>query len=345
MTYVKGVWTDETLTEDARYNILSDAGTPINETVQIVLETPVAVAGTALTAARMNNIETGVETQDLLSAPGSVMRASGANIETLTANKTLVDANYALQIYTPTAARDVTLPAVASTNHPFYVINASATYALTVKNAGGATIGIVAISSSGSFASDAIAWHSFGGGGTALTKAAAADVATGTDDAKYVTSKAIKDSVNVPNVAPSTSGNVLTSNGTAWTSAAGVSPTSTTTLTNKRITKRVVSTTQSATPTINTDNGDIFEIVALAQAITSMTTNLSGTPVEGDMIEIIFKDNATARAITWGASYAASGNVALPTTTVLSVPLAVLFQWRTSAIWTATSVWTCIGVA
>lgn len=181
--------------------------------------------------------------------------------------------------------------------------------------------------------------------GTLLSKAAAADVATGTDDAKYVTSKAIKDSVNVPNVAPSTSGNVLTSNGTAWTSAAGVSPTSTTTLTNKRITKRVVSTTQSATPTINTDNGDIFEIVGLAQAVTSMTTNLSGTPVEGDMIEIIFKDNATARAITWGASFTASGNVALPTTTVLSVPLAVLFQWRTSAIWTATSVWTCIGVA
>ena len=53
-----------------------------------------------------------------------------------------------------------------------------------------------------------------------LTKAAGSDVATGTDDAKYVTSKAIKDSVNVPNVAPFTSGNVLTSNGTAWTSTA-----------------------------------------------------------------------------------------------------------------------------
>jgi hypothetical protein len=53
---------------------------------------------------------------------------------------------------------------------------------------------------------------------SALTKAAYTDVATGTDDAKYVTSLAIKNSVNVPNVAPSTSGNVLTSNGTAWTS-------------------------------------------------------------------------------------------------------------------------------
>jgi hypothetical protein len=57
--------------------------------------------------------------------------------------------------------------------------------------------------------------------GTLLSKAAGSDVATGTDDAKYVTSKSIKDSVNVPNVSPvGGTGNVLTSNGTAWTSAA-----------------------------------------------------------------------------------------------------------------------------
>jgi hypothetical protein len=120
--------------------------------------------------------------------------------------------------------------------------------------------------------------------------------------------------------------------------------TSTSTLSNKRITKRVVATTQSATPTINTDNGDIFEIAGLAQAITSMTTNLSGTPVEGEMIEIIFKDDGTARAITWGASFVSS-TVTLPSTTVISTPLAVLLQYRTNAVWTATSAWYCIGVA
>lgn len=116
------------------------------------------------------------------------------------------------------------------------------------------------------------------------------------------------------------------------------------TLTNKRITLRVVATTQSATPTINSDNGDIFEIVGLAQAITSMTTNLSGTPVEGQIMEIIFKDNATARAITWGASFVSS-TATLPTTTVISTPLAVLLQYRTSAVWTATSAWYCIATA
>ena len=53
-----------------------------------------------------------------------------------------------------------------------------------------------------------------------LSKATGAELDTGTDDAKYATAKALKDSHNVPSVAPSTSGNVLTSDGTDWTSAA-----------------------------------------------------------------------------------------------------------------------------
>ncbi len=116
------------------------------------------------------------------------------------------------------------------------------------------------------------------------------------------------------------------------------------TLVNKRVTRRVITTTQSATPTINTDNGDIFEIVGLAQAITSMTTNLSGSPVEGDMIQIIIKDNGTARNIAWGASFVSS-TVFLPTTTVISTPIAILLQYRTAAVWTASSAWYCISVA
>ena len=136
----------------------------------------------------------------------------------MTGNVTLTDASLPILSYAPTAARDLTLPAVATTNHAFYVINRSGTYAITVKDASTATITTVAINSTAFLVSDgANSWYPMGG---ALSKAAASDVTTGTDDAKYVTSKAIKDSVNVPNVAPSTSGNVLTSNGTAWTSAA-----------------------------------------------------------------------------------------------------------------------------
>ena len=52
----------------------------------------------------------------------------------------------------------------------------------------------------------------------ALSKATGAEVDTATDDVKYATAKAIKDSHNVPSVAPSTDGKVLTSNGTDWVS-------------------------------------------------------------------------------------------------------------------------------
>lgn len=102
---------------------------------------------------------------------------------------------------------------------------------------------------------------------------------------------------------------------------------------------RVVTTTQSATPTINTDTGDIFEITGLAQAITSMTTNLSGTPLDGDQLEIIFTDNGTARALTFGTSFE-STTVTLPTTTVISTPLKVFLQWNAVA-----SKWDCVGTA
>jgi len=55
------------------------------------------------------------------------------------------------------------------------------------------------------------------------TKAADSDLDTGTDDAKFATALALKSSHNVPSVAPSTSGKLLTSDGTDWTSAASTS--------------------------------------------------------------------------------------------------------------------------
>lgn len=110
------------------------------------------------------------------------------------------------------------------------------------------------------------------------------------------------------------------------------------TLTNARITRRAPAVTQSATPTINTDVTDVAHITGLAQAITSMTTNLSGTPVEGDSLRIDITDNGTARAITWGTSFEAS-TIALPTTTVLSTRLDIGFFWNT-----VTSKWRVVAV-
>jgi L-cysteine desulfidase len=97
-----------------------------------------------------------------------------------------------------------------------------------------------------------------------------------------------------------------------------------------RIKPRLVTVTQAAAPAMNTDSGDIFTITGLAQAITSMTTNLTGAPTDGEKIEIRITDNATARAIAWGAKFVAS-TVALPTTTVLSVRLRTCFEYDTVA--------------
>ena len=114
---------------------------------------------------------------------------------------------------------------------------------------------------------------------------------------------------------------------------------STNTFTNKRFTPRITTITSSATPTINTDNCDAVTITALAAAITSMTTNLSGTPNNFDTLIIRIKDDGTARAITWGTGFEAKG-VALPTTTVISKVLTVGFIYDS-----VTSKWGCVASA
>lgn len=108
-------------------------------------------------------------------------------------------------------------------------------------------------------------------------------------------------------------------------------------ITEKRITKRAPTVTQSATPAINTDITDVAHITGLAQAITSMTTNLTGTPVEGDELRIDITDDGTARAITWGASFE-NGAATLPTTTVAGVRLDIKFYWNS-----VTSKWRCMA--
>jgi hypothetical protein len=108
-------------------------------------------------------------------------------------------------------------------------------------------------------------------------------------------------------------------------------------LTNKRITMRMDGSTSTATPTINTDTCDIFRLLSQTDAITSFTTNLSGTPRPGDVIVIEVKGTG-AIAITWGAKFEAS-TVALPTTTVAGALLTTAFMWND-----ATSKWRCVAV-
>lgn len=93
-------------------------------------------------------------------------------------------------------------------------------------------------------------------------------------------------------------------------------------VTNKRITARVTTEVSSATPTINTDNSDAHTITILATDITSMTTNLSGSPTDFQKLTVRIKDDGTIRAITWGASFD-NGISLLPTTTIATATLTV----------------------
>jgi hypothetical protein len=106
------------------------------------------------------------------------------------------------------------------------------------------------------------------------------------------------------------------------------------------IAKRVLALSAgSATPAINTDSFDVVHITAQTAAITSFTSGLTGTPVDGDELRISITDNGTARALTWGASFESS-TVALPATTVLSARLDVRLYWNTE-----TSKWRCVEVS
>lgn len=99
------------------------------------------------------------------------------------------------------------------------------------------------------------------------------------------------------------------------------------TLTNKRVTQRVLAlSANSATPAINTDLYDVVHITNQTAAITSFTSSLTGTPVDGDKLRISVTGTA-AVALTWGASFEAS-TVALPTTTVSTTRLDMGFLWN-----------------
>jgi hypothetical protein len=116
--------------------------------------------------------------------------------------------------------------------------------------------------------------------------------------------------------------NVVITNGdgTITIAAAGggvgdVTLNGTQTLTNKRINPRVVSAASASTLTPSIATADQYAYTALASALTINAP--TGTPVDGNKLIFRIRDNGTARALTWNATYTVVG-VSLPTTTVVN---------------------------
>ena len=82
------------------------------------------------------------------------------------------------------------------------------------------------------------------------------------------------------------------------------------TLSGKRITERVVTTTDDATAVIDIDVTDTYQLSAVANA-TEFT--VTGTPTDGQKLTIRLKDAGVSKALTW--TFATAIGVTLPTAT------------------------------
>jgi hypothetical protein len=115
------------------------------------------------------------------------------------------------------------------------------------------------------------------------------------------------------------------------------------TFTNKRIEKRVASFVAFARPAIDTDNNDVYKLTAQDQPILSFTDNLSGTPTDGQELEIFIEEVheippppappdipvVQSFPITWGDAFRDSGTLKLPQVTVGLGGIYVKFVFNT----------------
>lgn len=115
-------------------------------------------------------------------------------------------------------------------------------------------------------------------------------------------------------------------NGLNFPSSNVVGITDTQTLTNKRLTPRIGTTTSSATPTPAGDSQDQFNVTALASNATFAAP--TGTPTDGQILVIRIKDAGASKTLAWNAIYRAGTDVPLPSATVISKTMYLLFAYN-----------------
>ena len=103
-----------------------------------------------------------------------------------------------------------------------------------------------------------------------------------------------------------------------------------------RTVRRVVVVAAGATPAINTDITDLAVITGQSVAF-NMSTSLTGTPNNGDLLEIRITDNSVSQTITWGASFASTTTL-LPSATTAGIMMRILVEWNSTS-----SQWECVG--
>ena len=268
---------------------------------------------------------------------------------TAAATTTLTSSSTYFQFFTGTTTQTITLPVTSTlaTGWSFYIVNNS-TGDLTVNSSGanlvitvipGTSVMVTCILITGTTAAS---WEA--GYAHFSTRTGTGNVVLATSPqltSPTITSAGValsgSTSGSITLVATAVAGTNTLTLPAATDTIVGIAATQT--LTNKRVTPRVsASTANSATPTLNTDNFDMMVITAQTVAITSFTTNLTGTPTNGQKL-IISITGTAAVALTFGASFEAS-TVALPTTTVTTNRLDIGFIWNA-----ATSKWRCVATA
>jgi hypothetical protein len=104
------------------------------------------------------------------------------------------------------------------------------------------------------------------------------------------------------------------------------------TLTNKRITPRVTTSTSTVTP--NADTDDQYNATALGS--TATIVNPTGTPTNGQRLTLRLVSASSPTTLTWGSSYVGMG-IVLPTSLSVSTYIGCIYN-STTSLWDVTAV-------